>query len=335
MGQKIIGINIFDVTILLKFTFLTALVIVTIITNTYSCFAFPSLEARQKLTQKAENQKQDFIIAHPADITRKIKEIEESINQYEITDKKSLFEQRGIPVPDITLRSEKLKELKAGYESVLIVLKNQATLQKNEEFTRDKINKNQSAVSKKPQYSLSFYDQLRDQLTDAQQQKRTAGLAKKLAKQALENAQTRLDEVKSLIRNLKDQLAQKEKTVLLSKLKWDLETANINAELAWVMVDLLRLRLKNIEKQIEISTLVIEQLKQNIQWVKKNLHFDGGEAADADVKAAVANRFPNLDLNSSWIQNQGFNGDGDDTWALFVQLQLPLWDGGSRRSAIA
>ena len=33
------------------------------------------------------------------------------------------------------------------------------------------------------------------------------------------------------------------------------------------------------------------------------------EAADADVKAAVANRFPNLNLNSSWIQNQGFNGD--------------------------
>ena len=60
-----------------------------------------------------------------------------------------------------------------------------------------------------------------------------------------------------------------------------------------------------------------------------------GEAADADVKAAVANRFPELNINGSWIQNQGFNGDGDNTWALFVQLQMPLWDGGGRRSAIA
>jgi len=60
-----------------------------------------------------------------------------------------------------------------------------------------------------------------------------------------------------------------------------------------------------------------------------------GEAADADVKAAVANRFPELNVNGSWIQNQGFNGEGDDTWALFVQLRMPLWDGGGRRSAIA
>jgi len=60
-----------------------------------------------------------------------------------------------------------------------------------------------------------------------------------------------------------------------------------------------------------------------------------GEAADADVKEAVASRFPGLNINGSWIQNQGFSGDGDDTWALFVQLHLPLWDGGGRRSAIA
>jgi len=83
---------------------------------------------------------------------------------------------------------------------------------------------------------------------------------------------------------------------------------------------------KNVDKQAAISLMNRPDIHA--------LLFQG-EAADADVKAAVANRFPNLDLNSSWIQNQGFNGDGDDTWALFVQLQLPLWDGGSRRSAIA
>ncbi|NIA11244.1 MAG: TolC family protein [Nitrospiraceae bacterium] len=59
------------------------------------------------------------------------------------------------------------------------------------------------------------------------------------------------------------------------------------------------------------------------------------EAAEADVRAAEADRFPELNIDGSWIQNQGFNGEGDNTWALFVQLQLPLWDGGNRRSAIA
>ncbi len=59
-----------------------------------------------------------------------------------------------------------------------------------------------------------------------------------------------------------------------------------------------------------------------------------GEAADARVRAAFANRLPALNLDGSWLQNQGFNGEGDDTWALFATLQVPLWDGGGRRAAV-
>jgi len=280
MRQKTLVATDPDVTKSLKFFFLIALVIIVAFTGTYRCFAFPPLEPHQELTQKAENQKQAPLIAHPADITKRIKEIQESIKQYEITDKKNLFEQMGIHISDVTSRSEKLQELKANYENFLIVLKNQETLEKNEEFTKDKINKNQSAVSEKPPYSLSFYDQFKDQLTDAQQQKRTAELAKRLAKQALEDAKTRLGEAQTSIRNLKDQIAKKKETALLSKFKWDRETANINAELSQVMVNLLRLKLKNIEKKIEIFSLIIEHLKQNIKWVRKNLHFDKNDLQD-------------------------------------------------------
>ena len=59
-----------------------------------------------------------------------------------------------------------------------------------------------------------------------------------------------------------------------------------------------------------------------------------GEAADARVRAAFASRLPSLNLDGSWLQNQGLNGEGDDTWALFATLQLPLWDGGGRRAAV-
>ena len=59
-----------------------------------------------------------------------------------------------------------------------------------------------------------------------------------------------------------------------------------------------------------------------------------GDAADAEVDAAFARRLPGLNIAGSWLQNQGFAGDGDDTWALFVQLQVPLWDGGGRRAAV-
>ncbi len=59
-----------------------------------------------------------------------------------------------------------------------------------------------------------------------------------------------------------------------------------------------------------------------------------GEAAAARVRAAVATRLPSLNLDGSWLQNQGFNGEGDDTWSLFATLQLPFWDGGGRRAAV-
>ena len=59
-----------------------------------------------------------------------------------------------------------------------------------------------------------------------------------------------------------------------------------------------------------------------------------GNAAAAEVDAAFARRLPDLNVNGSWLQNQGFDGDGDDTWALFVQIKVPLWDGGGRRAAV-
>ena len=58
-------------------------------------------------------------------------------------------------------------------------------------------------------------------------------------------------------------------------------------------------------------------------------------AADADVKATLSQRFPELNINGFWLQNQGFNGEEGDTWALFIDVKLPLWDGGSRRSAVS
>ena len=61
----------------------------------------------------------------------------------------------------------------------------------------------------------------------------------------------------------------------------------------------------------------------------------GSEAADAEVRAAFATRLPELGVNGSWLRNQGFDGDGDDTWAILVQLRLPLWDGGGRRAAVS
>ena len=59
------------------------------------------------------------------------------------------------------------------------------------------------------------------------------------------------------------------------------------------------------------------------------------KAADAEVREVFASRLPDLHLSGNWMRNQGYDGAGDETWAVFVQLQVPLWDGGSRRAAVA
>ncbi len=61
----------------------------------------------------------------------------------------------------------------------------------------------------------------------------------------------------------------------------------------------------------------------------------GCAAGDAQIKAAFAGRLPEMKVNGSWLRNQGYDQDGEDTWALFVQLQVPLWDGGGRRAEVS
>ncbi len=57
-------------------------------------------------------------------------------------------------------------------------------------------------------------------------------------------------------------------------------------------------------------------------------------AAESTVRAARAERFPQMDVDGSWLRNQGYNGEGDDNWTISVRLGLPLWDGGGRRAQV-
>ncbi len=57
-------------------------------------------------------------------------------------------------------------------------------------------------------------------------------------------------------------------------------------------------------------------------------------AAESTVQAARAERLPQMDVDGSWLRNQGYNGEGDDNWTISVRLGLPLWDGGGRRAKV-
>lgn len=83
-----------------------------------------------------------------------------------------------------------------------------------------------------------------------------------------------------------------------------------------------------LPKKLDGQETLIEQ-RPDIMAEKARL-----AAAESSVRAAVAERLPQMNVDGSWLRNQGYNGEGDDNWTISVQLGLPLWDGGGRKAEV-
>lgn len=83
-----------------------------------------------------------------------------------------------------------------------------------------------------------------------------------------------------------------------------------------------------LPKKLDWQETLIEQ-RPDIVAEKARL-----AAAESSVRAAVAERLPQMNVDGSWLRNQGYNGEGDDNWTISVQLGLPLWDGGGRKAEV-
>ncbi len=59
-------------------------------------------------------------------------------------------------------------------------------------------------------------------------------------------------------------------------------------------------------------------------------------AANSGVTSAWESFFPKAVIQGSWMENQGFNGDGKNApfWQIGVTVDLPIWAGGTRIARI-
>jgi small-conductance mechanosensitive channel len=214
----------------------------------------------------------------PADIELKIKEVKKRLAKAEAAENEQTERQLGITLPQLQERTVKLRELDSVYQRLLTALKKKKILEKEEVLLKEKEQTHQqTALSKKPPYSLSFYDTILDKLITDDHKKETAILGISLAEKALEDARSRLDESRQDLRKYKEELDSAEPGKDVSKLKWTFAKVQLELEIAQAIFDLQRTTKQNLSIEVRLAKQNSDVTQQNLVWVSKNLHFDNAD----------------------------------------------------------
>ncbi len=210
-----------------------------------------------------------------SNIELKIHEVKKRLADARAEENEQKANQLGITLSQLQDRSLKLQDLETVYQRLITALRKKTLLEKEEAL----LGKNWQAqqqikIPQEPPYSLSFHDNILDQLAIADQKKETAELEKSLAKKALEDARSRLDEGHQTLRKYKEKTAIKGTGIEASKLNWEIGQAQLEVEIAQAIFDLQSITQKNISVEVQLASLQADVVRQNIVWVRKHLHFD-------------------------------------------------------------
>jgi potassium-dependent mechanosensitive channel len=234
------------------------------------------------------NQQKPLPEIDPAAIELKIKENKKRLAESEASENEQTARQLGIALSQLQERTSKLRELDSVCQRLLTALKKKKILEKEESLLQEKEKTQQQiSLSKNPPYSLSFYDTVLDKLISDDNRKETAILGTRLADKALEDARSKLDESRQILRKRKEQLATVEPGKDASKLKWALDQAQLESEISQAIFDLQRTTRQNLSIEVRISKQYSDVTQQNLIWVRKNLHFDN---ADLEKQIEAINR---------------------------------------------
>lgn len=244
------------------------------------------LENKQSPTQV--NHQKPWPEIDPADIELKIKDIRKRLSDVEAEENEQTAHQLGITLSRLQERTVKLKDLESVYQRLLTALKKKKTLEKDETLLQEKAqSQQQTAFSKNPPYSLSFYDTILDKLITDDHKKETAILGVSLAEKALEDARSKLDESRQDLRKYKEELESIESGKDTAKLKWAYTQAQLELELSQAIFNLQRTTKQNLSIEVRLAKRNADVTQQSLIWVSKNLHFDN---ADLEKQIEAINR---------------------------------------------
>jgi potassium efflux system protein len=214
-----------------------------------------------------------------AETEKAIERIKERTRLAELSENEQTAQQAGVSLSDLQARTGKLRSIQTLNERLLTALKKRVSLEEEEIFLKEKIEGKQEGIGvvEKPPYPLSFYDELLDEISNENHQKETTGLALKLALRAIEDTKLRFANAQKNWRNLKDQLEATSAQGPSLKLTWDLGQAEIERDLSGTLLSYEKVNHQNLSKQLTLSELKIQLIQRKVDWVRKNLYFDGGD----------------------------------------------------------
>jgi potassium-dependent mechanosensitive channel len=206
-------------------------------------------------------------------IELKINEVKKRLAEAKTEENGQKANQLGITLSQLQDRSLKLQDIETVYQRLITALRKKTLLEKEEALLGKKWEARQQVeLSQEAPYSLSFYDNVLDQLAMADQKKETAEREKNLAKKAMEDARSRLDEGQQTLRKYKEKTG-----IAASKLKWEIGQAQLEVEIAQAIFDLQTVNQKNLSVEIQLASMQADVARENIAWVRKYLHFDKGD----------------------------------------------------------
>jgi small-conductance mechanosensitive channel len=233
----------------------------------------------------AKNQHEIPLEFDPVNIDLKIKEIKKRLAEALAGENERTARQLVVTLSQLQERTAKLRDLETIYQRLITALNKRIVLEKEETFLREKLeNMQQSGIQQNPPYSLSFYDNILDQLVTADHKKETAVLETSLVEKTLEDATLRLDESRQNLRKLKEDKESEAKRSEDPKLNWELDQAQLELETAQAISDVYKVVKKNLSIEVRLATQRVDVARQNIAWVRQHLYFD-----QADLKKQLDN----------------------------------------------
>lgn len=268
----------------------SATVVLFCLISTLCLAAVPKVFAeKQDFPSMVQNGTPSEIDSSTIDL--KINEVKKRLAEAKAEENEQKANQLGITLSQLQDRGLKLQDLETVYQRLITALRKKTLLEKEEALLGEKGQaQHQIEISQEAPYSLSFYDNILDQLATADQKKETAELEKSLAKKALEDVRSRLDEGRQILRKYKEN-----KGISASKLNWDIGQAQLEVEIAQAILDLQSVTQKNLSMEVQLASRHADVARQNIAWVRKHLHFD---------KADLEKQLETIEQTRTELQNR-------------------------------
>jgi potassium efflux system protein len=237
----------------------------------------------------------------PKDIQQKITEIDQKIKASQEAENEQTAQQLGVNLSLLQKRTGLLKELRAAYERWSENLEKEAVIEKEHKaYTKKETILKERGVTEPPPYSLSFYEDILSQQQFFAQRQEGYALSNSLFYEHLDFLRRKREEVDKRWRLLKDKLAAATLPQEQKKLRFEVEVAGLEKELAETQYLSAKIYRHIFELLQEMARQRAEVYRAQAAIVKKHLLIQDSDLADQ--MALLAQKQAELDGKQAKLQ---------------------------------